>query len=120
MNPLKSDYENDGLNNKRVLYFNAFTEDLFTWENDLNNDKDRYLTYKKNTAFGKYIEEQSVDQHIEEKFKSLVGSDISVRFEHIEDTDNMSVKFLRGGKTVKISRGEERLFTWCVFLVIVE
>ena len=30
---------------KKKLYFNAFTEDLFTWENDLENDENRYLKY---------------------------------------------------------------------------
>lgn len=26
-----------------TLYFNAFTEDLFTWDNDLKDDSDRYV-----------------------------------------------------------------------------
>jgi hypothetical protein len=29
-----------------TLYFNAFTEDLFHWNNDLENDTDRYLIIK--------------------------------------------------------------------------
>src|SRR5690606_7849340 len=39
----------DGAVQKRdTLYFNAFTEDLFTWNNDLENDE--YRTLKLNTA----------------------------------------------------------------------
>jgi len=120
LNPPKETSDYVGLGNKRVLYFNSFTEDLFTWENDLDNDKHRYLMYKTDTAFGKYIDEQSVDQRINEKFRSLVSSDIFVKFERIENTDNMGIKFFRGDKVIKISRGEERLFTWCVFMIITE
>jgi len=120
LNPPKETSDYVGLGNKRVLYFNSFTEDLFTWENDLDNDEHRYLMYKTDTAFGKYIDEQSVDQRINEKFRSLVSSDIFVKFERIENTDNMGIKFFRGDKVIKISRGEERLFTWCVFMIIAE
>lgn len=120
LNPPKETSDYVGFGNKRVLYFNSFTEDLFTWENDLDNDEHRYLMYKNDTAFGKYIDEQSVDQRINEKFRSLVSSDIFVKFERIENTDNMGIKFFRGDKVIKISRGEERLFTWCVFMIITE
>ncbi|MBS1008142.1 AAA family ATPase [Leuconostoc suionicum] len=120
LNPPKETSDYVGLGNKRVLYFNSFTEDLFTWENDLDNDEHRYLMYKTDTAFGKYIDEQSVDQRINEKFRSLVNSDIFVKFERIENTDNMGIKFFHGDKVIKISRGEERLFTWCVFMIIAE
>lgn len=120
LNPPKETSDYVGLGNKRVLYFNSFTEDLFTWENDLDNDEHRYLMYKTDTAFGKYIDEQSVDQRINEKFRSLVNSDIFVKFERIENTDNMGINFFHGDKVIKISRGEERLFTWCVFMIIAE
>ena len=119
LNPPKENMEYVGLGNKRVLYFNSFTEDLFTWENDLENDEDRYLIYNTNTTFGKYIDEQAVDQHINEKFRSLVNSEIFAKFEYI-DTYSMGIKFYRGDKVIKISRGEERLFTWCVFMIIAE
>lgn len=120
LNPPKETSDYVGFGNKRVLYFNSFTEDLFTWENDLDNDEHRCLMYKNDTAFGKYIDEQSVDQRINEKFRSLVSSDIFVKFGRIENTDNMGIKFFRGDKVIKISRGEERLFTWCVFMIITE
>ena len=48
--------ENDGESKvKKILYFNAFTEDLFTWENDLENDEDRYLKYDKRTFVCKFL-----------------------------------------------------------------
>lgn len=34
-----------------TLYFNAFTEDLFHWENDLENDTERFLRLNSNSRF---------------------------------------------------------------------
>lgn len=119
LKPATHNLERFGLGSKRVLYFNSFTEDLFTWENDLENDENRYLIYNKNTAFGEYIYAQSVDQKINQKFNSLVNPDIFVTFESI-DEDHMGIKFHRGDKNIKISRGEERLFIWCIFMIIAE
>lgn len=119
LNPPKENMEYVDLGHKRVLYFNSFTEDLFTWENDLENDEDRYLIYSTNTIFGKYIDEQALDQRISEKFRSLVNSEISAKFDYI-DANSMGIKFYRREKVIKVSRGEERLFTWCVFMIIAE
>ena len=34
-----------------TLYFNAFTEDLFSWDNDLENDEHRVLKLNSNSRF---------------------------------------------------------------------
>ena len=34
-----------------TLYFNAFTEDLFTWDNDLDGDSKRVLTINSSSRF---------------------------------------------------------------------
>ena len=34
--------------NIKILYYNAFTEDLFYWDNDLLNDEDRKLKIQPN------------------------------------------------------------------------
>ena len=34
-----------------TLYFNAFTEDLFVWDNDLQSDSFRYLKLNENSSF---------------------------------------------------------------------
>ena len=41
----KSDTETDdtGLVSKKIIYYNAFTEDLFYWDNDLENDAELKL-----------------------------------------------------------------------------
>ncbi|MBT0964200.1 hypothetical protein I8J34_23755, partial [Denitromonas sp. IR12] len=35
--------ENGEVTKRDTLYFNAYTEDLFTWDNDLENDQERVL-----------------------------------------------------------------------------
>lgn len=34
-----------------TLYFNAFTEDLFHWDNDLEGDRERYLQLNSESRF---------------------------------------------------------------------
>jgi hypothetical protein len=34
-----------------TLYFNAFTEDLFYWDNDLENDRERVLKLNRDSRF---------------------------------------------------------------------
>ena len=58
---------------KKILYFNAFTEDLFTWENDLENDENRYLKYDKRTYFGNFLENQQQFDQVIINFQKYVG-----------------------------------------------
>ena len=128
---------------KKILYFNAFTEDLFTWENDLENDEDRYLKYDKRTFFGKFLEEQQQFEQVIINFQKYVHNLIVPSFEDIERqandgsgfpifdiigdqrvprlvSDFKGIRFTLDGDTVKISRGEERIFVWSIFLTLLE
>ena len=66
--------DSDGNSIKHILYFNSYTEDLFTWDNDLENDEDRYLIYDKRTYFGNFLEEQQLFllETCLQKFSSLM------------------------------------------------
>ncbi len=50
--------------NPETLYFNAFTEDLFTWDNDLDNDTERYLKINTASKFFAGLEELEMDNRI--------------------------------------------------------
>ena len=68
------------LSRKNVLYYNAFTEDLFFWDNDLTNDEDRKLIIHPN-AFTKWVlEEQGQGPAIIEHFQRLTNSNIEPKF----------------------------------------
>ena len=128
---------------KKILYFNAFTEDLFTWENDLENDENRYLKYDKRTYFGNILENQQQFGQVIITFRKFVGDVIVPIFEDIEEqavddfgipiidiigkqrlprleSNFKSIRFTVDGETVKISRGEERIFVWSIFVTLLE
>ena len=47
-----------------TLYFNAYTEDLFTWDNDLDNNTDRYLIINDDSHFFDGMEGSDLDNKI--------------------------------------------------------
>jgi predicted AAA+ superfamily ATPase len=50
---LSMQFENDGKNGdeRDTLYFNAFTEDLFYWDNDIEEDINRVLRINMSSRF---------------------------------------------------------------------
>ena len=127
-----------------TLYFNAFTEDLFTWDNDLENDVERKLKLNANSSFFAGLESMEMDTRIGKLLDRYVD------FEFRLDTTTWEVVFARefrvkksgsGDDTeeawagedagegeyetrrqdaIKIARGEESIFIWCFFLAILE
>lgn len=102
-----------------TLYFNAFTEDLFTWDNDLEGDSDRKLKINRDSHFFDGLAELEMDTRIRPLLRRYVDFDFRIY------TDEWVIRFSpRGGTTddlgIKISRGEENIFIWCFFLAIVQ
>ncbi|MCF6213214.1 MAG: AAA family ATPase [Flavobacteriaceae bacterium] len=109
--------------NRDTLYFNAFTEDLFVWNNDLDNDTDRKIMLNKDSAFFNGLQDLEMETRIGSLFQNYVDLNFFI------DYDNYTVTFSRtiliGDTTetvenIKISRGEENLFIWCFFIAICE
>jgi hypothetical protein len=109
--------------NRDTLYFNAFTEDLFQWDNDLKNDRERVLKINKDSLFFAGLGELEMDNRIRPLLSRYADFDFRI------DTTEWEVSFSRevessGATTVaediKISRGEENIFIWCFFLAIVQ
>ncbi len=106
-----------------TLYFNAFTEDLFSWDNDLDNDSERVLRLNTDSRFFAGLEELEMDNRIRPLLDRYADFDFRI------DTDKWEVSFSRevpdgeGHRTedgIKVSRGEENIFIWCFFLAIVQ
>lgn len=112
-----------------TLYFNAFTEDLFHWDNDLDGDSDRRLTLNAQSRFFAGLAELEMDNRIRPLLQRYADFDFRI------DTQEWAVRFSRtvtikgkngeDGKTetvdnIKVSRGEENIFVWCFFLAIVQ
>ena len=122
---LSSEFKNLGkLGGERdTLYFNAFTEDLFTWDNDLEGDTDRALRINKASQFFDGLEDLEMDTQIKEfldpycdfDFKILDDRVVFSRKPTAPTGTEASEAFI---DNIKISRGEEQLFKWCFFLAV--
>jgi wobble nucleotide-excising tRNase len=118
-----------------TLYFNAYTEDLFQWDNDLTGDRHRFLKLNVKSRFFDGLASTELDTRI----RALLDryADFDFRIDSETDGDGRLTKaevvFLREAETeaadgddaeetygIKISRGEESVFIWCFFLAILQ
>lgn len=122
---LSIEFKNLGKNGDQrdTLYFNAFTEDLFSWDNDLENDRERVLKINSESRFFAGLGEMEMDNRIRPLLNRYADFDFRI------DTTNWEITFSReiqdGDPTtvvdhIKVSRGEENIFIWCFFLAIVQ
>ena len=116
-------------NNRDTLYFNAFTEDLFFWDNDLDNDTDRVLVLNDYSHFFDGIEKLEMETRIRPFVQKYVDFDFRIAKEkHRKEADKEEIErwevsfFLpeNPDENIKVSRGEEHIFIWCFFLAILQ
>lgn len=107
---------------KHVIYYNAFTEDLFSWDNDFEKGVDRKLKINKNSKFIELIERQGKENQIAERFKEFTSSKIEPNINTTtgEITFSLPTGDERAIENIKISKGEESIFIWTVFFVLME
>jgi len=111
-----------GERTRDTLYYNAFTEDLFTWHNDLEEDTDRRLLFNKNSHFFDGLRELEMDTRIRELLKVHADFDFTINYDDGYISFSREVRNREGTEIIndiKISRGEENIFIWCFFLSIV-
>lgn len=121
----EAENNNQAENMQKILYYNAFTEDLFYWDNDLHGDVDRKLMVHSNgftnLALG-FLKEESQDGKIISNFQHYTSSKITPSFN--DDFSEITFAYLGGGDNsvanIKISKGEESNFIWCVFYSLIE
>jgi hypothetical protein len=122
----------DGEGKRDTLYFNAFTEDLFNWDNDLENDKERVLKINSDSNFFNGFKELALEEKIFFYLERYADFNYKIDYEKWAISFSRSIRVTEQGddgelteKTkiidnIKISRGEETIFIWCVFLAICE
>lgn len=122
---------------KHTLYYNAYTEDLFTWDNDLENNTDHRLNINQDSSFIQGL----AGYNFTEPLRKYLGTFTDIDFEFHYDENNpeipdyvvfsKNIQYKQkingvvqtvGDKieNIKISRGEERLFVWCFFRCILD
>lgn len=116
----------------KVIYYNAFTEDLFHWDNDLEADRDRKLLITPNHFTDWILGDEGKEDNIISNFQHYTNDKLTPHFKVEYKKKNKKGKdiiiptfpevtfyYLRGDDSVqeniKISRGEESCFIWCVF-----
>ena len=105
---------------KNILYYNAFTEDLFYWDNDLEQDADPKLKIQPNLFTDWVLKDQGQDQNIITNFQHYANERLTPHFS--EDFSEVSFSLERGDNehsgNLKISKGEESNFIWSVFFTL--
>lgn len=112
-----------------TLYFNAFTEDLFTWDNDLQGDSERYLRINADSSFFSGLKELALEEAIFSYLERYADFDFRIDYEkwtiHFSREEQIEIRGNPNPKVetvdnIKISRGEENIFIWCLFLAIAQ
>lgn len=109
-----------------TLYFNAFTEDLFVWENDLEGDSVRRLQLNEKSSFFNAMTELALDETIAQYLSRYADFDFDFTYKEVQQGQETAskpdfVSFEKDGvPNIKLSRGEQNIFIWCVFMAICE
>lgn len=118
----------------KILYYNAFTEDLFYWDNDLESDLEPKLKIQSNTYthwLMTLLKDLGEDGNIIKYFQRYANDKLTPRFNEEytskdKDGNDVMVKAFsevtfsleRGNNdhlgNLKISKGEESNFIWSV------
>ncbi len=112
----------DTLPRTKIIYFNAFTEDLFYWDNDLTHDVEPILQIQDNFFTKWVLKDQGKEQNVVDHFQHYTNAKLTPLF----NTDYSEVRFTfeRGNdvqeQNIKISKGEESNFIWSVFYSLIE
>lgn len=111
-----------GLSRTRFLYYNAFTEDLFYWDNDLSLDTEPKLRIQPNSFTDWVLKDQGQDLNIATNFQRYAGRKLMPHFS--ENFAEVTFSLERGDDersgNLKISKGEESNFIWSVFRTLLD
>lgn len=105
------------------VYYNAFSEDLFVWDNDNDNGEQNIkldIRFSSLNRLHTLMTEEDVEQKLI-PYKRKYNFFLNPNKDPQKGYD--SVTFYRDVETqtpIKISRGEERIFVWCFFLALLE
>ncbi len=135
------DGDSTGFSNKKFLYYNSFTEDLFYWHYQSGVEASPKLQAHENGFTSWIFSKQDLENRIDEIFKRVTGT----RVDFYLDAKSNSIAFKMPEKTqildsnseplldddgnpmaedvfsnIKISKGEESNFKWSVFYVLLE
>ena len=106
----------------KILYYNAFTEDLFYWDNDLDSDAEPKLKIQPNSFTDWVLKDQGQDLNIVTNFQRYANQKLTPHFS--ADFTEVTFSLERGDDehsgNLKISKGEESNFIWSIFYTLLD
>lgn len=109
----------------KFLYYNAFTEDLFYWDNDLEEDAAPKLKIQPNTYTDwllTLLKDLGQDGNIVKYFQHFANDKLTPHFseDFAEVTFTLERGDDKGTEPLKISKGEESNFIWSIFYTLLD
>ena len=117
------------------VYYNAFSEDLFIWDNDLENSEENVRLIIRESSLNEF--HSNLDEQVLREKLAPYNFNFDFQFNPYPDNGELSPVTQKKGSergvesisffnnedkdlNIKISRGEERIFVWCFFLALFE
>lgn len=118
----KADKEdNSALTRHKILYYNAFTEDLFVWDNDKYQQGEHQLSIQPNSFTDWILKEQGQEQNVAKYFQAYTQQNLTPHFN--EDFSAITFSSAAGNdqriENIKISKGEENNLIWSIFFTLI-
>jgi wobble nucleotide-excising tRNase len=118
----KADEEDSSaLTRHKILYYNAFTEDLFVWDNDKYQQGEHQLSIQPNSFTDWILKEQGQEQNVTRYFQAYTQQNLTPHF--IEDFSAITFSLAAGNDqrmdNIKISKGEESNLIWSIFFTLI-
>ena len=118
----KTDEEdNDALTRHKILYYNAFTEDLFVWDNDKYQQGEHQLSIQPNSFTDWILKEQGQEQNVAKYFQAYTQQNLTPHFN--EDFSAITFSLAAGNDqridNIKLSKGEENNLIWSIFFTLI-
>lgn len=127
-----SEQGDDEKTRSKIIYYNAFTEDLFYWDNDLEEDTNRKLKIRPNGFTHWVLVDEGQERNIitnfqrytNDKLTPIFNSEYTIKGEDGKDIkvpaySEITFSIERGNNekinNIKISKGEESCLIWCIF-----
>lgn len=102
------------------VYYNAYSEDLFVWNNDIEHSEENIQLRILPSSLNNY-HSLITEEAVREKLRPY-NPKYEFVFHPYEDNPEKGIEYVsfhlsaEGEKSIKLSRGEERIFVWCFFL----
>lgn len=125
----KADHDEEAVvpepSRNKILYYNAYTEDLFYWDNDLAEDVEYKLKIQPNSYTNwllTLLKDLGQDGNIVHYFQRYANDKLTPHFG--ADFDEVTFSLERGNAehspNIKLSKGEESNFIWSVFYTLLD